>query len=74
MARDKRDDKDRRSGKRRPRGLLNCRHMHALSNEDRVGVFPVLCDRVASPKEIADELGEGLSQAATTCPSFGSAR
>ncbi len=62
MARDKRDDKDRRSGKRRPRGLLNCRHMHALSNEDRVGVFAVLCDRVASPKEIADELGEGLSQ------------
>jgi DNA-binding transcriptional ArsR family regulator len=36
--------------------------MKALSNEDRVEVFAVLCERVASPKEISAELNAGLSQ------------
>lgn len=43
-------------------GLLDYAVMHALSNELRVEAFAVLCERVASPKELADELGENLSQ------------
>jgi DNA-binding transcriptional ArsR family regulator len=54
-------EKGRRSRKKFP-PPLNCRHMQALSNEDRVKVFAVLCERVASPKQIAEQLGEGLSQ------------
>jgi len=52
-------------GKRPPKKIpppVNCGHMQALSNEDRVKVFAVLCERVASPKQIAEQLGEGLSQ------------
>lgn len=37
------------------------RVMHALSKELRLEAFIILCDRVASPKEIADDLGAGLS-------------
>lgn len=56
-----------RKGKRSARGrpskpLLNYGQMKALSKEDRVRIFAVLCERVASPKEISDELGKGLSQ------------
>jgi DNA-binding transcriptional ArsR family regulator len=36
--------------------------MHALSKQERVEIFAVLCERIASPKEISDELNEGLSQ------------
>lgn len=36
--------------------------MRALSKEERVEIFAILCERVASPKEISDELNEGLSQ------------
>lgn len=62
MARKKRNgDKGKRWGKASP-PPLNCGHMQALSNEDRVRVFAVLCERVASPKQIAEQLGEGLSQ------------
>lgn len=50
--------------KGRPKGpsksLVNCERMKALSNEDRVQVFAVLCERVASPKEISEELDEPL--------------
>lgn len=42
--------------------LLNYGQMKALSKEDRVKIFAVFCERVASPKEISDELGIGLSQ------------
>ncbi|HEY7456783.1 MAG TPA: ArsR family transcriptional regulator [Solirubrobacterales bacterium] len=52
--------KDR--SKRRSQDLLNYKQMHALSNEDRVRIFAILCERVASPKEISGELNEGLSQ------------
>jgi DNA-binding transcriptional ArsR family regulator len=49
--------------RRRPsRALLNYRQMHALSKKERVQILTVLCERVASPKEISEELGEGLSQ------------
>jgi DNA-binding transcriptional ArsR family regulator len=36
--------------------------MYALSKELRVQILTILCERIASPKEIADELNEGLSQ------------
>jgi DNA-binding transcriptional ArsR family regulator len=36
--------------------------MHALAKEERVQIFAILCERVASPNEIAKELDEGLSQ------------
>ena len=36
--------------------------MHALSKEERVRILALLCERVASPKEISEELNEGLSQ------------
>jgi DNA-binding transcriptional ArsR family regulator len=48
--------------KRRPRELVNHRQMHALSKKERVQIFAIFCERVASPKEISDELNEGLSQ------------
>jgi DNA-binding transcriptional ArsR family regulator len=48
---------------KRPSGaLLDYRKMHALSEEKRVRILALLCERVASPKEISDELNEGLSQ------------
>jgi DNA-binding transcriptional ArsR family regulator len=75
---DMRDKKDRGSGEGKPRGkgrrsskgrpkrpskaVLNFAQMKALSNEDRVEIFAILCERIASPKEVSDELGEGLSQ------------
>jgi len=51
--------------KRKPRqrkDLINYGYMKALSKKERVEVFALICDRVASPKEIAAELKEGLSQ------------
>jgi predicted transcriptional regulator len=48
--------------KRPSKELLNYRQMFALSKKTRVEVFAIFCERVASPKEISDELGEGLSQ------------
>ncbi len=48
--------------KRPSRDLVDYRRMRALSNEDRVRIFAALCERVASPKELSEELNEGLSQ------------
>lgn len=48
---------------KRPRGeLVDYRQMKALSKEERVKIFAIFCERVASPKEISEELNEGLSQ------------
>lgn len=52
-----------KGGRKRPlRPLLNYRQMQALSNEERVRIFAVFCEREASPKEVSKELDEGLSQ------------
>jgi DNA-binding transcriptional ArsR family regulator len=56
----KRKPKTRR--RKRSKGLVNYTQMKALSKELRVRIFAVICERVASPTEIADELDEGLSQ------------
>jgi predicted transcriptional regulator len=42
--------------------LLNYRQMFALSKKERVEIFAIFCERIASPKEISEELCEGLSQ------------
>lgn len=58
--------KGRKSSKGRPKrpskALLNFGQMKALSNEVRVKVFAIFCERIASPKEVSEELDEGLSQ------------
>jgi DNA-binding transcriptional ArsR family regulator len=36
--------------------------MHALAKKKRVEIFALLCERIASPKEISDELEEDLSK------------
>src|SRR5260221_13056763 len=58
--------KRRKPAKKRPKrsskDLVNYRRMHALSKRVRVRILAVLCERVASPKEISQELDEGLSQ------------
>jgi DNA-binding transcriptional ArsR family regulator len=46
----------------RKKDLLNYKHMHALSKRERVRILAVLIEREASPKELAAELNEGLSQ------------
>jgi len=48
--------------KRSERELLDYRQMFALSSKQRVEIFAILCERIASPKEISEELNEGLSQ------------
>jgi DNA-binding transcriptional ArsR family regulator len=52
----------RQPRRRSKKGLVDYRRMKALSKEGRVEIFAILCERVASPKEISDELNEGLSQ------------
>jgi DNA-binding transcriptional ArsR family regulator len=52
----------KRLPKRRSKELLDYRQMFALSKKARVEVFAIFCERIASPKEISDELNEGLSQ------------
>jgi DNA-binding transcriptional ArsR family regulator len=65
-AKSKASDRAQQPVKGRPkwpsRGLINCSQMQALSNEDRVKIFAILCECVASPKEISVELNGGLSQ------------
>lgn len=51
-----------RRPKRPSKAMLNFAQMKALSNEDRVKIFAIFCERIASPTEISDELGPGLSQ------------
>lgn len=48
--------------RRSSRDLVNHSLMHALAKSARVRIFAIFCERVACPKEIADELNEGLSQ------------
>lgn len=43
-------------------GVGQLQQMKALSKKERVKIFAIFCERVASPKEISDELNEGLSQ------------
>jgi DNA-binding transcriptional ArsR family regulator len=52
----------KRTRRRSRKGLVDYETMKALSKEERVEIFAILCERVASPKEISDELDEGLSQ------------
>jgi DNA-binding transcriptional ArsR family regulator len=65
-AKQKPNAKARKSTNRRPKRsakeLLNYRQMFALSSKQRVEIFAIFCERVASPKEISEELNEGLSQ------------
>ncbi len=60
------NSKAKKLAKKRPKrpskDLVNYRQMFALSKEERVRIFAVFCERIASPKEIAGELNEGLSQ------------
>jgi DNA-binding transcriptional ArsR family regulator len=52
-------------GKKRRRTrkpLLNHQHMYALAKEERVRMLAILCERIASPKEIAEELQEPLGK------------
>jgi DNA-binding transcriptional ArsR family regulator len=51
-----------RRRKRSSKELLNYRHMRALSNKERVEILAILCERIASPKQISLELDAGLSQ------------
>jgi hypothetical protein len=51
-----------RKAKAASRELVDYRQMKALSNEDRVRISAILCERIASPKEISEELDQGLSQ------------
>lgn len=52
----------RKRPKRSAKELLDYRQMFALSKKQRVEIFAIFCERIASPKEISDELSEGLSQ------------
>lgn len=54
--------KKKRSKPKPSKGLVNYDHMRALSKQLRVEILAILCERVASPKELSAELGEGLSQ------------
>lgn len=54
--------KKRKRKRRRPRDLVDHSYMKALSKRERVEILAILCERVASPKEISEELDEGLSQ------------
>jgi len=61
MARKPKRKPSRRS-KRAGNDLLNYKQMHALSKELRVRILAIFCERIASPKELSEELDEGLSQ------------
>ncbi len=65
-AKDKAVAKGKKPAKKRPklpsRELVNYQQMFALSKKERVRIFAIFCERIASPKEIAEELNEGLSQ------------
>ena len=52
----------KRPRKSAPREPVDYRYMHALSKKERVRIYAILVERVASPKEISEELDEGLSQ------------
>ena len=46
--------------KRPAKDLIDYRQMHALSKAERVRIFAIICERVASPKEISEALNKGL--------------
>jgi DNA-binding transcriptional ArsR family regulator len=52
----------RRPRRRSNKGPVNYKQMFALSKELRVRIYEIFCERIASPKEISEELNEGLSQ------------
>lgn len=52
----------KRKSKRPSQDLVNYDHMKALSKQLRAECLAIFCERVASPKELAEELGQGLSQ------------
>jgi DNA-binding transcriptional ArsR family regulator len=52
----------KKRSKHSPKELVNYRQMYALSKKERVEIFAIFCERIASPKEISEELDEGLSQ------------
>jgi DNA-binding transcriptional ArsR family regulator len=56
--------KAKRSAKRgkKQRGGIDQRLVKALTHELRVEILAILNERIASPKELSDELEEGLSQ------------
>jgi DNA-binding transcriptional ArsR family regulator len=55
--------KQKQKRKSRPhKDLVNYGYMKALSKKERVEIFAIICERIASPNEISKELGEGLSQ------------
>lgn len=47
---------------KKQRGVIDQRLVKALTHELRVEILGILNERIASPKELSDELGEGLSQ------------
>jgi len=52
----------KKARKRAPLSPVAYRQLHALSKEARMQILATLAERVASPKELADQLGEGLSR------------
>jgi DNA-binding transcriptional ArsR family regulator len=58
----KRSKRSKKRHKRAALDLVGYRQMYALSKKARVQILAILAERVASPKELADELNEGLSQ------------
>jgi DNA-binding transcriptional ArsR family regulator len=51
-----------KSRKKQRGGAIDQRLVKALTHELRVEILGILNERIASPKELSDELGEGLSQ------------
>jgi DNA-binding transcriptional ArsR family regulator len=55
--------KGKAKGKRKPKRIsVDLRLVKALAHELRVEILTILNERMASPNELAKELGEGLSQ------------
>lgn len=58
----KRKAASRKRSEAKAPALLNYAQMKALSDERRVRILAILCERLASPKEVAAELKEELPQ------------
>lgn len=59
---EKRRKKGKGKAKRKGRWAIDQRLVKALTHELRVEILGILNERIASPNELANELGEGLSQ------------
>jgi DNA-binding transcriptional ArsR family regulator len=57
----KRSKKSKKAGKTR-KSPIDQRIVKALTHDLRVQILGIFNERIASPKELSDELGEGLSQ------------